>query len=252
LAAALAVLVGLGLALVEVEGVDGNLVPRFKWRFSLRADQRLVPAQAETPGIAADLATTGPNDYPGFLGPGRDGRVPQVELWPDWTSKPPRLVWRRPIGAGWSAFAVVNGYAVTLEQRDAQELVTCYEVRSNDPGGRLLWSHGITARHSTTLGGTGPRSTPTIAGGRVFALGATGVLRCLDGASGRLLWSHDLLAESGLTPAEDEQQVAGGRAPRGRWRPFTPPPASRRGAEAGIRWPMRRRPWRPSAAGSRS
>ena len=47
------------------------------------------------------------------------------------------------------------------------------------------------------MGGDGPRATPTIAGGKVFALGATGVLDCLDASTGKLLWTHDTLRESG-------------------------------------------------------
>jgi outer membrane protein assembly factor BamB len=58
----------------------------------------------------------------------------------------------------------------------------------------------------------GPRSTPTISGGKVYALGATGVLRCLDGSTGSLVWSHDLLADYGVKPGDDEKSIAWGRA----------------------------------------
>ena len=86
----------------------------------------------------------------------------------------------RPIGAGWSGFAAVNGFAVTMEQRGPDELVTCYTIAT----GEVQWAHALTARHGTIMGGVGPRATPTIHAGRVYALGATGVLRCLDGATG--------------------------------------------------------------------
>jgi outer membrane protein assembly factor BamB len=70
----------------------------------------------------------------------------------------------------------------------------------------------VQTRHDSFLGGIGPRSTPTIHQGKVYALGATGILRCLDGATGRQVWSQDLLASVGLTPEEDLQAIAWGRA----------------------------------------
>src|SRR5262249_46281340 len=69
-----------------------------------------------------------------------------------------------------------------------------------------------TARHENPMGGVGPRSTPNIHGGRVYALGATGVLRCLDGGTGKLLWSDDLRKRYGLSAGEDESLVQWGRA----------------------------------------
>ncbi len=117
-------------------------------------------------------------------------------------------MWRQPIGAGWSAFSIVNGYVVTLEQRGEQELTTCYELLTGKP----LWSHAEATRHETVLGGIGPRSTPTISEGKVYSLGATGILNCLDGATGEPLWTHRLLDDYHLTPETDLQVVAWGRA----------------------------------------
>src|SRR5205807_153862 len=47
-------------------------------------------------------------------------------------------------------------------------------------------------RHEDVQGGTGPRATPTFAEGRIFALGATGILNCLDAATGQCQWSRDI------------------------------------------------------------
>ena len=60
------------------------------------------------------------------------------------------------------------------------------------------------------MGYIGPRSTPTIFGGKIFAMGATGILRCLDG-SGHLVWQRDLFADHGFDAAEAEREVAWGR-----------------------------------------
>jgi len=155
-----------------------------------------------------DLATTTADDYPRFLGPRGDNRVQDIALARDWKERPPRELWRIDIGAGWSAFSAVNGYAVTLEQRGPIEYVTCYRVED----GKLMWSHGIEARHETRLGGVGPRSTPTIYKGRVYALGGTGVLRCLDGATGREIWIRNVLDDVGATLGAEAVNVAYGRA----------------------------------------
>ncbi len=102
----------------------------------------------------------------------------------------------------------MNGFAVTQEQRGDEEWVTCYEALT----GKLMWMHSQRARHDTTLGGVGPRSTPTIHKGRVYALGATGILNCLDGATGKVLWTHRLQEEYGLTPDTDLANMAWGRS----------------------------------------
>lgn len=201
-------LLGLGLGCFRYDGVDGAMVPRFVPRWQPIADRALGKVEAAVESPAADLATTRPNDFPQFLGPHRDCYLPGPELARDWIANPPKEIWRRPIGAGWSAFAAVNGFAVTLEQRGPEEWVACYAIATGEPA----WGHAITARHENPLGGIGPRSTPTIHNGRVYALGATGVLRCLDGKDGTLLWQDDLRQRYGLDAVSDELLVQWGRA----------------------------------------
>ena len=159
-------------------------------------------------GETVDLLSTTPLDFPQFLGPQRNVAYDAVSLSRDWAARPPRLLWRQPIGAGWSAFAVVNGFAVTMEQRGEHELVVCYAAAS----GRVRWRHAVRTRYDTTFGGVGPRCTPTVHEGKVYVLGATGVLRCLAGGDGAEIWTRDLLGEMNLTPYQDLKGVAWGRA----------------------------------------
>lgn len=194
--------------LVRVDGVSGRLVPKLAWSWMPKPDQRLDSPSIEGTSRPVDLSTTTSQDFPQFLGPQRNLILAGPALERDWSAHPPRLMWRQPIGAGWSGFSVVNGYAVTMEQRGEQELISCYEVES----GQTRWVHGVAARHETVPGGTGPRCTPTIDGGRVYALGATGILRCLDGATGKLLWQDAILERYGVTPESDMEAVAWGRA----------------------------------------
>lgn len=184
---------------VRVEGtVDGTGRPRFVWRWSERTApqfraQPSVPSVAQNP-VDLISAPNGMLDTPQFFGPSRDGRMATSPWNRNWQAAPPKLLWRQPIGLGWSAFAVVGGRAVTQEQRGEDELVTCYEART----GALLWAHTNRTRFVQWQGGDGPRATPTVVSDQVFAYGGTGILDALDLKSGRLLWSRDVLKENAL------------------------------------------------------
>ena len=118
-------------ALFEVRGFTGAMVPEFAFRF---AEPEALPVPALESAPTVDLVTTTPADFPGFLGPRRDATVTSA-LNPDWSAHPPLPAWHREIGAGWSSFAVVNGVAVTMEQRGDEAAVTAYDVET----GELLW-----------------------------------------------------------------------------------------------------------------
>lgn len=203
---------GVLAALFRVDEVSGELVPRLALRFSPKPDELL---EQPKPGAlvgdkrpAVDLVTTTERDFPQFLGPDRSASIDRPRLARDWADAPPRLIWRQKIGAGWSGFAVVGRYAVTMEQRGPREMVTCYDVRT----GQLQWFHAIPARYESVLAGVGPRATPTIDEGMVYTLGATGRLFCLDGATGERVWQKDLRKEYGVAEADEEAEVPYGRA----------------------------------------
>jgi outer membrane protein assembly factor BamB len=185
-----AALVALAFLAFRIEGVTGDILPRLQFRWSRHADQLLAKIEPNTTSTQpVDLNETTPEDYPQFLGPDRRATLANIKLARDWTAKPPKLLWRQPIGAAWSSFAVVGPFAVTQEQRDQEELITCYEVAT----GKARWAHSIPVRFEETLAGIGPRATPTIHEGKVYAMGAMGHLTCLDGATGRQLWQHDVV-----------------------------------------------------------
>jgi outer membrane protein assembly factor BamB len=99
------------------------------------------------------------------------------------------LIWKQPVGGGYASFAFANGFLVTIEQRRDREVVVCYEAAT----GKEVWSTSWDTRFEERLGGPGPRATPTIAGGDVFALGAKGRLVCLNGADGKEKWAVETL-----------------------------------------------------------
>jgi outer membrane protein assembly factor BamB len=143
---------------------------------------------------------------------GTDLRLPHGDLWGDqrqraqrWPQETPGLLqprrhWQLDVGAGFAGFAVTQGLAITQEQRGPLESVVAYDLRL----GSELWAYGDSTRFATLGMGIGPRATPAVDEDRVYALGATGWLRCLslqDG--GKLLWRRQVQAESGAdTPAQ--------------------------------------------------
>jgi outer membrane protein assembly factor BamB len=176
--------------------------------------------------VAWDLSGNGPTDWPEYRGRKRDGVVTGPVLATDWSAVKP--LWRQRVGAGHSSFAVAGNLdlpipvisastaglvgsplglgpllaasallprraiAVTLEQRDDREAVVCYHV----PTGQQVWAYSYPARFSELMGGPGPRSTPTIRDGEVYALGATGKLVCLEARTGKEKWTADILEDN--------------------------------------------------------
>jgi outer membrane protein assembly factor BamB len=194
---------------LRIERVSGDLVPEFNWRWAPSRD-RLLPQAGEALADATANRpwTATPDDFPRFLGPHGSAAVDEPLLDLDWEARPPRELWRRPCGAGWSGFAVCDGHAVTLEQRGDEEVIACYAVADGTPE----WVVPVRGRHETVLGGVGPRSTPTIRDGVVYATGATGWLHAIEGPTGKVLWRKNVLDDLGIDAAAHDAAVAWGRA----------------------------------------
>lgn len=194
--------------IIRVDDVTGEVIPIFAWRWAPVREEvaaayfEKLPVTEKSPAkpakVAADdepkpLEVTD-TDWPEYRGKNRDGIVRGVSIRTDWDAHPPQALWRHPVGLGWSSFVVVDGLAFTQEQRREQEAVVCYDALT----GEQIWAHQDTARFSEALGGDGPRATPTIYDGRLYALGATGILNCLEPRTGKKIWSHDVLVENSI------------------------------------------------------
>lgn len=184
-------LLALARLTVKVDGVvDGRGLPRLAWRWATSTPPTVPMAATHHERSAqGDPRLAAAADVPQFFGPTRDGHAPELRLFTDWAAQPPKELWRQPIGAGWSAFAVVGGLAYTQEQRGEDEQVSCYDLLT----GALVWSHAEKAHFTQWQGGEGPRATPTVMDGQVYAYGATGILTCLDAATGKAIWRVSVL-----------------------------------------------------------
>jgi outer membrane protein assembly factor BamB len=206
--------------LVRMDGISGDHVARFGWRWARSPEERLLaravtsdspvappvvpsaPPPKEQPAVvqtaapavrmSAPAAVTPRVEWPGFRGPDRDGLTRGIRIETNWSASPPVAMWRRPIGPGWSSFAVRGDLIYTQEQRGDDEVVACYRASTGAP----VWVHRDAARFFEANAGAGPRGTPTLSGDRLYTFGATGIANALDATSGALIWSRDAAADT--------------------------------------------------------
>jgi len=184
------VLVGIGWA-ASVRSVefDGDMNADFVYRWEPKAQLQEVQT-AELAGEDKEFVVTA-TDMPAYRGLNRDGIVVGPALNTNWEGNPPKELWRTNVGEGYASMAVVGDSLITLEQRDTQEAITCYDTKT----GQLKWKHAYEARFFEAMGGLGPRTTPTVVDGQVYSAGASGDVVCLDFWTGKPIWSRNLLEE---------------------------------------------------------
>lgn len=191
-------LVGIYGLRVEVDGT--GVTPIFTFRnpesdiAALEAsraagDEGTVRAAGRPSAIPAGAAWT---DY---RGPNRDGVYTASAIRSDWPSGGLPEVWRQTVGGGYASVVVAGGKVFTIEQRRDQEVVAAYDFNT----GRELWTNSWEAHFQESMGGPGPRATPTWHEDKIYALGGTGELRALEAASGKVIWRKNILSDNGAS-----------------------------------------------------
>lgn len=182
------------LTLLRTGGMSGDAASDVHWRWTPAPEERLLatPSTKSPTSLAHDAAAHARaavpgGDWPGFRGADRDGVARGTSIATDWKASPPVEMWRRPIGPGWSSFAVRGQRVYTQEQRGDEEFVSSYELATGAP----LWQHTDAVRFWESNAGAGPRATPTVDGEHVYSLGATGVLNALDATTGSVVWARN-------------------------------------------------------------
>jgi outer membrane protein assembly factor BamB len=195
--AVLLALVGFGFSiLLRNEGMTGDYELGARWRWSQTSEALLLAGRkTETPNERATaVQTNSPNpEWAGFRGDARAGRSTGPQISTNWASRPPRQLWKIPVGPAWSSFAVAGNLLFTQEQRGPMEVVVCYAADS----GREVWKRELEGRFDDPLGGPGPRATPTFAKGALFTTGATGKFLRLNALTGDIVWQQDLKTVAG-------------------------------------------------------
>ncbi len=205
--------VGLWFATIRKVSFDGDMRPRIQFRWSPPAANEVAqewlaknaPAassapSAENPESPSDSAASSKEpleitdaDWATYCGLNGDRVILEPQCSFDWKNRPPRELWRHPVGDAWSSFVAVGERLWTQEQRGPKECVVCYDALS----GKELWRHEDEARYESAQGAIGPRATPTVTPTTVFALGATGILNALDPQTGKKHWQRNVCKDAG-------------------------------------------------------
>ncbi|MCH8333127.1 PQQ-like beta-propeller repeat protein, partial [Candidatus Sumerlaeota bacterium] len=203
--AILVVIVGVMFLMRPYWDLRGNFTPTFDFESRERHYERLEASREAQKQAAGDeeevqtvsLASSGAS-WSNYRGPNRDGISLETGLLQEWPEEGPPELYRQPVGGGYAGFVVGGGRVYTIEQRRDSEVIPAYDLET----GRELWTYAYPAFFQEQMGGDGPRATPTLDGDRLYALGASGQLNCLDANTGEQLWGTNILEDAGTENLE--------------------------------------------------
>ena len=138
------------------------------------------------------LAATA-TEWPQWRGPNRDGLSDEVGILKEWSPDGPKVLWKIPLGEGFSGISVSQGRVYTMFSTGNDEFVVCL----NATDGQEIWRFRSDDNYHEGQGGNGPRATPTIDGDLLFTISAHGKLYALNAGNGEKVWSHDLQRKFG-------------------------------------------------------
>jgi outer membrane protein assembly factor BamB len=163
--------------------------------------------------VAATCAAGGTvlaGDWPCWRGPNHDGISTEKNFMTTW-QQPPKILWEYPTGSAFSSFAVVGTRAYTCGTKDKKQVLYCFGVDT----GKVIWEVPFEKELRERQGGDGTRATPTVDEGRVYILGAFGLLLCVNAEDGREVWrlqfhNHPQWYYAGSVLIEGEMALASG------------------------------------------
>jgi outer membrane protein assembly factor BamB len=168
-------------------------------RVIFRSDEAEMDLLEKANLNALDARKEPSSEWPQWRGPRRDGVSTETGLMTVWPKSGLKEIWRTPKQSptpGYSCLAISDGRVFTLlaERKEGQqhEAVVCWDAAN----GEELWRVSYPCTYDFAYG-SGPRSTPTVEGEYVYAVGATGVFLCLKAKTGDEVWKHELLSEFG-------------------------------------------------------
>ncbi len=148
--------------------------------------------------VLASIATLSAEQWTGWRGAARTGL--STAPMPPTLAPTPADVWAVPVGAGHSSPLVDGQRVYVFARKGEQEVAQAFDLAT----GKALWTAGYeqpyTMNSAATGHGKGPKSTPVLAGGRLFTLGIAGVLSAFDASTGKVLWRHAFDKEFGPPP----------------------------------------------------
>ncbi len=159
----------------------------------MNPDGRLAGFSAVALFAACSTGMLRAGDWPQFLGPDRNGTSPET-IASTWPKEGPPVLWKAKVGEGFSGPVVATGAVHLFHREGDQEVLSAWDAATGAP----RWSNRLPTSYSDDLGsGDGPKATPAISDGRVFALSPGGNLRAVSAKDGALLWELDLAKRFG-------------------------------------------------------
>ena len=158
--------------------------------------RRRIPWSALATIVAVAAGThVAAQDWPQFLGPGRDGRYTGAALAEQWPGGGPPRLWSRPVGAGFAGPVVAGSRVVLFHRLGGREVVEALDAGTGD----TVWRHDYPTSYRDDFGfDEGPRSVPVVHDGRVYTFGAQGQLHAVDLETGAGVWQVDTHARYGV------------------------------------------------------
>lgn len=183
---------------VHLKKKDGRIIAVPVSKLS-EADQRYVreelarrKAMAEKRASSSRHVTARAGDWPGFLGPNRDGLSPDTGLLKAWPDDGPTLLWQvNDLGGGWSSVAVADDCLYTTGNVGQQQMLICLDLNGEE---KWRVEQGPKCRHQKY---DGARSTPTVDGDRIYVTGGNGLVTCHRAENGRIIWERDMVKQLG-------------------------------------------------------